>query len=74
MSEAIDGVSVAIDSRERACGRALEPLEGRVRLESLREVLCALRTNVVVVQTASAGEIRVSTAIDSREKGVWRRT
>jgi len=40
----------------RACGGALERLEGRVRLESLREVFCALRTDAVVAQTASAGE------------------
>ena len=57
-----------------ACGGALERLEGRVRLESLGEVLGSLRIELVVLETASEGAIRVSAAIDSREKGVWRRT
>ena len=59
---------------KRACGGAQELLERRVRLESLREVFCALRTDVVAVKPASAGKIRVSAAADSREMGVWRRT
>ena len=59
---------------KRACGGALELLERRVGLEGLREVLCALSTDVVVPETASDGEIRVSAAADSRETGVWRRT
>ena len=58
----------------RACGGALELLERRVRLEGLREVLGALRTEVVELETASVGEIRVSAAIDSGESRVWRRT
>ena len=40
---------------KRACGGALERGEGRVGLERLRDVLGALRTNAVVVQSASAG-------------------
>jgi len=62
-----------LTAEKRVCGGALEVLEGRVRLESLREVLGALRTDVVAVQTASEGAFRVS-APDSREAGVWRRT
>ena len=58
----------------RACGGALERLEGRVRLEGLREVLGAVRTELVSLETVSEGEIRVSVAIDSRENGVRRRT
>ena len=50
---------------KRACGGALEALERRVRLEGLREVLCALRADAVVVQTASACTFRVSAAIDT---------
>ena len=53
-----------------ACGGALELLEGRVGLERLGEVLSALRTDAVAPETASNGEIRVSAALDSREKGV----
>ena len=56
------------------CGGALELLEGRVRLERLGDVLGALRTETVVLETASDGKIRVSAALDSREKGVRRRT
>ncbi len=56
----------------RACSGVLECLEGRVRLERLREVLGALRINTGFVQTASA--FRVSAARDSRELGAWRRT
>ena len=59
---------------KRACGGAPERLEGRVRLESLREVFCALLTELVVLEPVSEGEIRVSAAIDSRENGVRRRT
>ncbi len=58
---------------KRACGGALELLERQVRLEGLRDVLGAVRTDAVAPETASEGEIRVSAAIDSREKGVrWR--
>ena len=58
---------------KRACGGALEVLEGRVRLERLREMLGALRTDFVPLETASEGEIRVSATIDGRENGVrWR--
>ena len=56
------------------CGGALELLEGRIRLERLGDVLGALRTETVVLETASDGKIRVSAALDSREKGVRRRT
>ena len=48
-----------------ACGGAQELLEGRVRLEGIGEVLGALRTDFVVVETASEGAFRVSAAIDS---------
>ena len=40
----------------RACGGALELLERRVRLEGLRDVLGALRTELVAVETASECE------------------
>ena len=63
-----------LTAEKRVCGGALELLQGRVRLERLGEVLGALRTDAVVEQTASEGAFRVSAAIDSREKGVWRRT
>ena len=53
---------------KRACGGALELLERRVRLEGLREVLGALRTEAVEPETASVGEIRVSAAIDTFRK------
>ena len=59
---------------KKACGNALERLEGRVGLERLGEVLGALRTEVVVHEPASEGEIRVSATIDSGEEGVRRRT
>ena len=36
---------------KRACGGALELLERRVRLEGLREVLGAVRTELVVLET-----------------------
>ena len=49
-------------------------LKLRVNLERLKDVLCALRTDLVVLEPVSAGEIRVSAAIDSRESGVRRRT
>ena len=39
----------------RACGGSLERGEGRVRLESLREVFCALRTELVDCEPASEG-------------------
>ena len=54
----------------RACGGAPERLEGRVRLESLREVFCALRTDAVAPETASEGAIGVSAAIGSGESDV----
>ena len=38
---------------KRACGGAPERLEGRVRLESLREVFCALLTELVVLEPVS---------------------
>ena len=63
-----------LTEEKRACGGALELLEGRVGLERLGEVLGALRTETVVLETASDGKIRVSAAHDSGESGVWRRT
>ena len=63
-----------LTAENRVCGGAPELLERRVRLEGLREVLGALRTDVVDLETVSEGEIRVSTAPDSREKGVRPRT
>ena len=59
---------------KRACGGALERGEGLVLLETGGEVLSGLRIELVVLEPASAGEIRVSAALDSREKGVRRRT
>ena len=50
---------------KRASGGAQERLEGQVRLEGLREVLGAVRTELVSLETVSEGEIRVSVAIDS---------
>ena len=59
---------------KRACGGALERVERRVRLEGLGEVLGAVRTEAVVPEPASAGEIRVSAAPESRESGMRPRT
>ena len=47
-------------------------MEDRVRLERLGEVFRALRTDLVVKEPASDGEIRVSAAIDSGQEGVRR--
>ena len=63
-------VSAAIDSGHRVCGGAPERLERRVRLESLGEVFCALRTDAVVPESTSAGAFRVLAAIDSGKSGV----
>ena len=59
---------------KRACGGALELLERRVRLKGLREVLGAVRTELVEPETACEGNFRVSAAADSRIRGVERRT
>ena len=45
-----------LTAENRVCGGAPELLERRVRLEALREVLGALRTEVVGPETASEGE------------------
>ena len=55
-------------------GGVLERLEGLVRLETLGEVLRALRTDGVVVEAANGGRIAVSAAADSWESGAGRRT
>ena len=59
---------------KRACGGALERVESRVCLERLGEVLGALRTDAVSIKSVSEGGFQVSAALDSREKGVRRRT
>ena len=63
-----------LTEEKRACGGALELLEGRVGFESFGKVLGGVRTELVGPETVSEGDFRVSAAIDSREKGVWRRT
>ena len=55
-------------AENRVCGGALERVERRVGLEGLREVLGALRTEVVVEETASESAFRVSAAADSQRK------
>ena len=52
------------------CGDLLEPLEGLVRFETLRNVLCALGTDAVVLDTASESQTDTSGGADSRERGV----
>ena len=59
---------------KRACGGALERGEGLVLLETGGEMLGGLRIESVLLETASEGAFRVSAALDSREKGVRRRT
>ena len=44
-------VSEAIESGKKTCGGVLEFLERRVRLDSLREVLGAVRTEFVASET-----------------------
>ena len=58
----------------QVCGGALEVLERRVRLEGLGEVLCALWTDIVSIETASKGQIALSGAADSRNRGMRQRT
>ena len=41
---------------KRACGGARERVKSRVGLESLREVLCALLIELVVLEPVSEGE------------------
>ena len=55
---------------KRACGGALEVLERRVRLESLREVLGALRLQRVNAEAANEGANGVSAAADSKGERV----
>ena len=50
------------------CGGALERGKGLVLLETGGEVLGGLRIEMVTVETASEGEIRVSAAIDTFRK------
>ena len=63
-----------LTAEKRACGGARERVESRVHLESFRDVLGALRTDIVVIESASKGGFRVLAAIDCGKKGVWRRT
>ena len=48
-------------------GGILDGGEGGVRLEEVREDLCALHPQLVVAQTANKGQIQVSMAADSRD-------
>ena len=52
-SESQKDTSGGADGRETMCGDLLEDLEGRVRLQTLRNVLRALITNRIAPQTAS---------------------
>ena len=56
------------------CDGILERLEGGVGLQRLAERLSTLRTDIVVPEAASKGQIVLSGAADSREIGEWRRT
>ena len=57
--------SAAADSRIWVCGSVLDARERLVDFESLGDVLCALRSEVVVPETANASRIAVSAAIDT---------
>ena len=58
---------------KRVCDGILERLEGGVGLQRLAERLSTLRTDIVVPEAASKGQIVLSGATGSREKGVrWR--
>ena len=58
---------------KRACDGTLERLEGGVGLQRLAERLSTLQTDIVVPEAASKGQIVLSGATGSREKGVrWR--
>ena len=48
---------------------ALERGEGLVRCEGLAERLCTLGTDIIVVETASTGQITLSEGADSRNGG-----
>ena len=67
-TSAKSGCQRLLTVEKRACGGALEIFERRVGLEGLSERLCALRTDAVIPETASDGEIRVSAAADRRLK------
>ena len=56
------------------CGGVPERGDRRVRLEEVSHDLRAFRLELVVAETANEGQIGVSGAADSREKGMWRRT
>ena len=49
------------------CGDLLEPLEGLVRFETPRNVLCALGTDAVVLDTASESQTDTSGGADGRK-------
>ena len=54
--------------------RVLERLKGRVSLERLNQRHSTIRTDVVVLETANEFEHAASEAVDSRGRGVQRRT
>ena len=60
-----DGCQWLLTGGKLASGGVLEIFERRVGLEGLSERLCALRTDAVIPETASDGEIRVSAAADT---------
>ena len=62
-----ENVSRAADGRETMRDSVLEQVEGLVRLETLRQVLCALSTDAVVGETASKSQKYTSRAADGRE-------
>ena len=55
----------AADSRFRGSGGVLERCEALVRFECLREVPSALRSNVIVVETAREGTDQPSAAANT---------
>ena len=55
-------------------GGVLDARERLVDLEGLSDVLCALRPELIVFETAHTADIEVSAAADSRETGLRRRT
>ena len=67
-SESRIDVSEAADSRFRGSGGVLERCEALVRFECLREVPSALRSNVIVVETAREGTDQPSAGADSSRR------